>query len=124
MYKKDSNRFTIRFNASDPRQLSAMNILNAAGRRKSTLIADALHYYLYHGSNNICIIPLNTCSSDSKSELPTLSLPNIKAASSAEATIEDTIAQGAANAEISPQGDGQYDDKLRDVVLDAMKMFS
>jgi len=44
--KKDETRFTIRFNPVDPRQRRAMNALEAAGRRKSTLIADAVCEYL------------------------------------------------------------------------------
>ena len=44
--KKDETRFTIRFNLADPRHQIAMNALSAAGRRKSTLIADAICEYL------------------------------------------------------------------------------
>jgi len=48
--KKDEARFTIRFNAADPRQQKAMNALKAAGRRKASLIADAVNEYLIrHG---------------------------------------------------------------------------
>jgi hypothetical protein len=44
--KKDETRYTIRFNPSDPRHRKAMETLNIAGRRKATLIADAVCEYL------------------------------------------------------------------------------
>ena len=44
--KKDETRFTIRFNPSDPKQKKAMDVLEGAGRRKASLIADALCDYL------------------------------------------------------------------------------
>jgi hypothetical protein len=51
--KKDETRFTIRFNPIDPRQFKAMNALEAAGRRKATLIADAVCEYLERRGENI-----------------------------------------------------------------------
>ena len=44
--KKDETRFTIRFNPADPRHRKAMGALKASGRRKATLIADAVCEYL------------------------------------------------------------------------------
>ena len=48
--KKDETRYTIRFNPSDPRQQIAMAALNTAGRRKATLIADAICEYFARNS--------------------------------------------------------------------------
>ena len=44
--KKDETRFTVRFNPIDPRQKTAMDVLKSSGRRKASLIADALCEYL------------------------------------------------------------------------------
>jgi hypothetical protein len=56
--KKDEARFTIRFNAADPRQQKAMNTLKAAGRRKASLISDAVNEYLIrHGYDAAAPIP-------------------------------------------------------------------
>ena len=48
--KKDETRFTIRFCPVDPRHRLAVEALNAAGRRKASLIAEAVCRYLaQHG---------------------------------------------------------------------------
>ena len=48
--KKDETRFTIKFNPANPRHKEAMRILNKdGGRRKASLIADALCMYV-HGN--------------------------------------------------------------------------
>jgi len=44
--KKDETRFTIRFNPVDPRHQRAIEALEKAGRRKASLIADAICEYL------------------------------------------------------------------------------
>ena len=47
--KKNEKRFTIEFNLIDPRHRKAVEILNAVGRSKAIIIADALwEYYLNH----------------------------------------------------------------------------
>lgn len=45
MVKTDVARYTIRFNQADPYHLKVMGILNYAGRRKASLIADAICAY-------------------------------------------------------------------------------
>ena len=43
-------RFSIRFNPTDPRHVKATQILNMAGRRKASIVANALwEYDLKHG---------------------------------------------------------------------------
>ena len=44
--KKSEERFNIRFNPADPRHKMAIEILGQAGKRKSTLIADAIYHYV------------------------------------------------------------------------------
>ena len=44
--KKDEARFTIKFCLADPRHRKAVEVLNAVGRRKASLIADAVCAYL------------------------------------------------------------------------------
>ena len=46
MKKKDENRFTIRFSPADPRQRMVRDALEASGRRKASLITDAVCEYL------------------------------------------------------------------------------
>jgi len=49
--KKDATRFTIKFNPANPRHKEAMRILNEdGGRRKASLIADALCMYVHCNS--------------------------------------------------------------------------
>ena len=57
--KKDETRFTIRFNPADPRHQRAMDVLKASGRRKASLIADAICEYvaLHGGSGPITALP-------------------------------------------------------------------
>ena len=57
--KKDEARFTIRFNPADPRHRKAMEALTASGRRKASLIADAVCEYLarYEADENTVILP-------------------------------------------------------------------
>jgi len=40
--KKDEFRFTLRFCSDAPKQITATNVLNAAGKRKASLIADLI----------------------------------------------------------------------------------
>ena len=48
--KKDETRFTIRFNPIDPRHQAAMTALTSSGRRKASLIAEAVcEYMARHG---------------------------------------------------------------------------
>ena len=56
--KKDEARYTIRFNPADPRHKRAMAALDAAGRRKATLIADAVCEYLAHHSGDEVVAPM------------------------------------------------------------------
>jgi len=56
--KKDEARFSIRFNLTDPRHRKAKEVLEAAGRRKASLIADAVWEYIArYGDNTEKIIP-------------------------------------------------------------------
>jgi len=43
--KKNELRFTVCFNPADPRHIKAAQILNNAGRRKATIVANALWEY-------------------------------------------------------------------------------
>jgi hypothetical protein len=64
--KKEETRFSIRFNPADPRHQFAMDALNTAGRRKATLIADALYHYFVQidGAETAATLPKNTTSMD------------------------------------------------------------
>jgi hypothetical protein len=51
LYKADMSRYTIRFNPADPYHQKAMVILNHFGRRKASLIANAVCAYCEGGEN-------------------------------------------------------------------------
>jgi len=44
--KKDKYRFTIRFCDVSPKQITATDVLNAAGRRKASLMADLIDEHI------------------------------------------------------------------------------
>ena len=48
--KKDPARFSIRFNPANPRHAKAIEMLDAAGRCKAALVAEALSKYLGTGA--------------------------------------------------------------------------
>lgn len=50
--KKDKDRFTIRFNAIDPRQKLTRDVLEAVGRRKASFITDVVCDYLARHEND------------------------------------------------------------------------
>jgi len=50
--KKDKTRFTIKFCPANPRHQEAMQILDGAGRRKASLIADSLCMYFNRGGES------------------------------------------------------------------------
>jgi len=73
--KKDEVRFTIRFNPADPRHQKAMGALQSSGRRKATLIADAVCEYLerYGGVETAVILPQsNPCPASADAHKPGL----------------------------------------------------
>ena len=47
--KKDATKYTIKFNAANPRHREAMRLLNETARGKAALIADALCMYAHYG---------------------------------------------------------------------------
>jgi len=49
--KKDTARFTIRFNQENPRHNKAMQILNKNGKGMASLIADAICMYTHYGAD-------------------------------------------------------------------------
>jgi len=55
--KSDEARYTVRFNPGDPRHHKAMNILNRAGRRKASLIAEAICFYALYQNTYISLPP-------------------------------------------------------------------
>lgn len=45
--KKEQNKFTIRFNATDPSHQQVIDMLNQQGRRKAQFIVNAIQHYLH-----------------------------------------------------------------------------
>jgi hypothetical protein len=95
--KKDETRFTIRFNPTDPRQRKATEVLVAAGRRKASLIADALCEYLASYDNDEIIVKT----------IPTVNSATVNNNTTAVLTGETVL-----------------DDDMREAVLGGLSMFS
>jgi len=130
--KKDDNRFTIRFNPADPRQQKTKEVLNLAGRRCASLIAEAMCEYLARRgdvealdiiaqlpillTSATATTPLNTSSHATVQHDAPLPLPEpiIKAEEPAEITTNDS----------SDSNEGFNDEKLTAVLggLSAFKM--
>lgn len=49
--KSSPGRFTVQFNAADPRQAEVIDILNQQGRRKASFLTDAIWQYV-HGTDD------------------------------------------------------------------------
>lgn len=45
--KKDSGKFTVRFNIADPRQREVVDLLNQQGRFKALFLANAVQHYVH-----------------------------------------------------------------------------
>lgn len=120
--KKDYTRFTIRFNPVDPRHQKTMEALEVAGRRKASLIADAVCEYLArHGESGIentvtyaSSLPSNLDNrviKEEKTPPPVLDSQNIS-----KADIEEGGAEDSENA--------SFDDEMCKAVLNGLNMFN
>jgi hypothetical protein len=121
--KKDETRFTIRFNPTDPRHKKTMEVLSAAGRRKSTLIADAICDYLMRYSNTAATsaFPIAPSSYTSHSICNGISANDLQIQTSKPPTIVDnsTGANEIRNLEIP-----LYDDDMQNTILDGLSAFT
>lgn len=137
--KKDNGRFTLRFDPADPQQQAAIKILNAAGRRKAILIAQALHYYIalgngntdtsviHHNSNILSgLTPPQTQQGTAPAIPPTSqsSVASVPIVTSVESAPK-TVMQGdiAGNEDVPPLDESHCDDVFCSDVLSAMSMF-
>ena len=122
--KSDNARFTVRFNPADSRQRAAIDVLNTSGRRKASLIADALHYYLTSsGDINSQLMP-PIIRSDFEQLPDILQPPNTAAIAipTEQFTMEPDI-RVQDSADNSHPHDSAPDD-LFSAVLDAMSIFN
>lgn len=115
--KKDGTRFTIRFNPVDPRQLRAMNALEAAGRRKSTLIADAVCEYLERRGENVeAFAPPAVIAPMPKNEAPKNDLPSPVPVLIATNTEKADIASDSVDAK-------PFNDEMHEAILEGLAAF-
>ena len=123
--KSDIARFTVRFNPEDPRQRVAIDVLNASGRRKASLIADALHYYLSgSGYTNSQPVPPITWTNLEKKPYIMQSPNTTKVPIPIEQQILSSdigIPDSTENSHIS---DSDPDDDFFNAVRDAMNIFN
>jgi len=106
--KKDPNRFNIRFNPADPREQYAITMLQGSGRKKATLISEALYFYVMQ-------IKALQASGANAPYQPTLPLAPLMA--------HGVITEGAVHA-MSGQGNSEDEEGLRGTLEDVMSMFS
>jgi len=125
--KKDETRFTIRFNPADPRHQRAVEALEKAGRRKASLIADAICEYLArHGEYGAADI-------FSPAPLPP-AVPTPPHAPTGEAIVNDSPMQAsesltdagvyAETDTIASFEDANLDSDLHDAVLSGLSAFN
>jgi hypothetical protein len=118
--KKDETRFTIRFNPVDPRQFRAMKVLEAAGRRKSTIIADAVCEYLERRGEN-----------DGAFALPIITAPVVATTHKNETSqevsfapiIEPIVKDGDENLTVASVETTSFDDEIHNAILDGLAAF-
>ena len=126
--KKDKTRFTIRFNPIDPRQAKAMNALEVAGRRKSTLIADAICEYLERraGNSEFYALPIVNVPSTTHKPQNEISLQHSVKKENLISQISD-IDTNIGN--INDDSDGELadgfptDDEIHNAILDGLAAF-
>lgn len=127
--KKDDTRFTVRFNPTDPRQQSAIADLNASGRRKAALIADALYYYrlLCNGSPNPLPTPIRADFGINQPHMVTARthIPTKVGAPVAERETEASLMLTSDfETDVAHTSDTPYDADMCTSILDAMSIFS
>ena len=104
--KKDETRFTIRFNPIDPRHQAAMDALQASGRRKASLIADAVCEYLARHSGGAAFPYIPP---------PLAAVPPLSTSYEAVEAPEKTVS--------SVSDDTSFDDDMREAVLGGLSAF-
>ena len=124
--KKDETRFTVRFNPADPRHRIAMDILVLSGRRKATLIADALCEYLAHHRETSAPVylprrsqlPINgpTCSTNTKAD--------VFISESAGRDVEIVEKVGDDNISVNANKESLFDDDINQAILNGLSMFA
>lgn len=121
--KKDETRYTIRFNPADPRHKIAMEALNTAGRRKATLIADAVYEYLARYSGDGTPLHLTDSRQDmiyKPNYLQDKRLPTEPASKSASQDIETVLNEAAP---VSSE-DALINNNMRQTILGGLNMFN
>jgi hypothetical protein len=121
--KKDETRFTIRFNPTDPRHKKTMEVLSAAGRRKSTLIADAICDYLIRYSNTVATsaFPIAPSSYTSHSIYNGISANDFPVQTAEPPTV---IGNNTDTNEINNLEMPLYDDDMQNTILDGLSAFT
>jgi hypothetical protein len=121
--KKDETRFTIRFNPADPRHKKTMEVLSAAGRRKSTLITDAICDYLMRYSNTVATsaFPIAPSSYTSHSICNGISANDFPIQTPEPLAV---IGNSTDTNEINNLEMPLYDDDMQNTILDGLSVFT
>jgi hypothetical protein len=124
--KKDETRFTIRFNPADPRHQKAVGVLIAAGRRKASLIADAVcEYAARHGADGVAVTLTQTTQEKMVEKISAI----VTAPISHSAGKADNQDMGGVNtdknhAEADLAAETPIGDDMRQAILDGLSMFT
>jgi len=120
--KKDETRFTLRFCSVAPKHINAAHILNIAGRRKASLIADLIDEHIkQYGENAFADYLHNTTFSQTAThvEIVTaqISEPSVKAKKHIASSTKP-------EKPLEPSNNKSLDDEMRDTILDGLSLFS
>jgi hypothetical protein len=105
--KKEENRFTIRFNPADPKHRKTMGVLISAGRRKASLISDAICEYLARHDGDTAAVAVFYEKQTAPETTP----------SSASVPISQAT-------DHAPADENIIDEDMRQSILDGLSMFS
>jgi len=115
--KKEETRFSIRFCPADPRHQFAMEVLNAAGRRKATIIADAICDYFARLEENERVPTIST-----KTTIANALCKNVPNADDLLASVNTSVAESHEESD-NFHSDDSYDDEMQQAVLAGLSAF-
>jgi len=129
--KKDKSRFTLRLNTVSPKHIKATDVLLAAGKGMSSLIADLIDERIKRDGENafadyflISALPPDFFqrTASTQTSMPVKSLLVQEPMSAAETAKHTAIEPEIIN-EILPLNEESIGDEIQDAILDGLSMF-
>ncbi|MCL2619517.1 MAG: hypothetical protein FWD97_01110 [Defluviitaleaceae bacterium] len=123
--KKDEFRFTIRFCKVSPKHVTAMRVLNAAGRQKASLIADLIDEYIKkRGADAFArhFCETVTLPDQSGGDNTNIEIDSSKASKSSVAKLSD-VTEISVDYLADSTEDEPMSDEVQNSILEALDMF-